>query len=169
MHILCAYTDQKLAQQGKKIARTCSPRSPLLESLPMREKPIGNVLQMCYKCSPNVAPSVCPPICHESDLVARIRGHNLPNWTISHHDRDEWETSWNNLLNSEKKRPDTYHPGTFWWRHLILALARRHGWGSTSPQGRFPPFFTGGCHHCEIATIPTSAFWCAAIHKQKQQ
>ena len=39
---------------------------------------------MCSKC----VPSVCPPICHESDLVRRSKADNLPNWTISH-DRDE--------------------------------------------------------------------------------
>ena len=39
---------------------------------------------MCSKC----VPSVCPPICHESDLVCRSKADNLPNWTISH-DCDE--------------------------------------------------------------------------------
>ena len=125
-----------------------------------------NVLQMFSKCGPQCVPSNLPwkwfggadqrPQFAELDNLASRSWWGLGNKLKK------------NLLNSEKKRPDTYHPGTFWWRHLILALARRHGWGSTSAQGRFPPFFTGGCHHCEIATIPTSAFWCTAIHQQQQ-
>ena len=41
MHILCAYTDQNLAQQRQKIAQACSPRSLLFVSLLMLCKKHG--------------------------------------------------------------------------------------------------------------------------------
>ena len=127
-----------------------------------------NVLQMFSKCGPQCVPSNLPwkwfggadqrPQFAELDnLTSRSW------WGVGNKLKQPFELwkekTW--YISSGNFLMETFDLGTCAETRLRL----HH----SPPQGRFPPFFTGGCHHCEIATIPTSAFWCTAIHKQQQQ